>query len=145
MSEIDIQGLPIVSYNLHLESRDNDDLRHAQLNEVLQSAATNDPGRLLILAGDLNFNASSPPIAELLARTGFREAVPTARVATTPRRHLLEAGHHIDWAFVRGSSQPIDGKVLQSVKASDHYPILFELRLSDAEQKVTASRFMSFF
>jgi endonuclease/exonuclease/phosphatase family metal-dependent hydrolase len=145
MSEIVIQGFPIVTYNLHLESRENDDLRQAQLNEVLQHAKTYDPARLLILAGDLNLNASTPRVADLLATAGFRETVPTAQVATTPRRRLLEAGHHIDWAFIRGSSKPIDGKVLNSVKASDHYPIFFELQLSDAEQKITSSGFMSLF
>jgi len=145
ISEIVIQGLPVVTYNLHLESRENDDLRLAQLNEVLQQAKKYDPSRLLIVAGDLNLNASAPRVADLLARAGFREAVPTARVATTPRRRLLEAGHHIDWAFIRGSSKPIDGRVLNSIKASDHYPIFFELQLSDAEQKITSSRFMSLF
>ena len=60
MSEIDIQGLAIVTYNLHLESRSDDDLRLAQLNEVLQHTTAYDPARLLILAGDLNLNASSP-------------------------------------------------------------------------------------
>jgi endonuclease/exonuclease/phosphatase family metal-dependent hydrolase len=144
VSEIDIQGLPIVNYNLHLESRSDDDLRLAQLNEVLHHAATYDPARLVILAGDLNLNASKPRISEALAHAGFRNVVPTTQVATTPRHHLLEAGRHIDWAFVRGSSQPNAGKVLKSVKASDHYPISFELRLSAAEQKVTSSGFMSF-
>jgi len=52
---------------------------------------------------------------------------------------------HIDWAFVRRSSQPIDGRVLKSVKASDHYPIFFELQLSAAQQKVTSSGYMSLF
>jgi endonuclease/exonuclease/phosphatase family metal-dependent hydrolase len=141
-SEINMQGLPILTYNLHLESRSDDNLRLGQLNEVLQHAAADDPGRLVILAGDFNLNASSPRASELLARAGFRDAVPTARVATTPHRHLLEPGRHIDWAFVRGSSQPNAGKVLNSVNASDHYPISFELRLSAAEQKVTSSGFM---
>ena len=145
MSEIVIQGLPMVTYNLHLESRENDDLRQAQLNEVLQHAKAYDPARLLILAGDLNLNASTPRVADLLARAGFRETVPTGQVATTPRRRLLEAGHHIDWAFIRGSSKPTDGRVLNSVKASDHYPIFFELQLSEAEQKITSSSFMSLF
>jgi endonuclease/exonuclease/phosphatase family metal-dependent hydrolase len=122
--------LPILTYNLHLESRSDDNLRLAQLNEVLQHAAAIDPGRVLIVAGDLNLNASKPQASELLSHAGFREAVPTAGFATTPHRHLLEPGHHIDWAFVRGSSQPNAGKVLKSVKASDHYPISFELRLS---------------
>ena len=145
LSEIDFQGLPIVTYNLHLESRPDDDLRLAQLNEVLHDSATYDPARLLIVAGDLNLNAATPRVSEMLARAEFREAVPTTRVATTPHRHLLEPGRHIDWAFVRGTSQPFDGKVLKSVGASDHYPITFELRLSAADQKVTSSGFMSFF
>lgn len=132
VSEIDVQGVPILTYNLHLESRSGDDLRLAQLSEVLGHAATFDPARVLILAGDLNLDASKPRVSELLRRAGFREAVPTADVATTPHRHLLEPGHHIDWAFVRGSLQPNAGKVLRSVKASDHYPISFELRLSGA-------------
>src|ERR1700758_4344845 len=67
------------------------------------------------------------------------------RGATTPRRHLLEPGRHIDWAFVRGSSQPVDGRVLKSVKASDHYPIFFELQLSAAQQKITSSGYMPLF
>jgi len=143
MSEIDIQGLAIATYNLHLESRSGDDLRLAQLHEALQHATTYDPAHLLVLAGDLNLNASSPRASELLARAGFRDAVPTARVATTPHRHLLESGRHIDWAFVRGTSHPSAGKVLKSVKASDHYPISFELPLGATGQTTTHSGFMS--
>ena len=143
VSEIDLQGLPIVTYNLHLESRSDDNLRLAQLNQVLRDATAFEAERLLILAGDLNLNASKPRVSELLGRAGFREAVPTASVASTPQRHLLEPGRHIDWAFVRGSSQANAGKVLKSVKASDHYPISFELRLSADDRKVTASRFLS--
>ena len=143
LSEIDLQGFPIMTYNLHLESRSDDDLRLAQLNEVLQHTATCDSSRVLIVAGDLNLNASKTRASEGLNRAGFRAAVPTSDVATTPHRHLLEPGRHIDWAFVRGSSQPNAGKVLKSVKASDHYPISFELRLSAAQQKVTSSGFMS--
>ena len=143
VSQIDLQGLLIVTYNLHLESRSDDNLRLAQLNEVVEDAATYDQARLMILAGDLNLNASKRQVSEMLAAAGFREAVPTAYVATTPHRRLLEPGRHIDWAFVRGSSQPNAGKVLKSVKASDHYPISFELRLSAADQKVTSSGFMS--
>lgn len=143
VSEIDLQGLLILTYNLHLESRSDDDLRLAQLNQVLHDAGAYDPARPVIMAGDLNLNATTPRVSEILACAGFCDAVPTARVATTPRRHLLEPGRHIDWAFVRGTSQPIDGKVLKSVKASDHYPVSFELRLSAVDRKVTSSAFMS--
>ena len=112
-----------------MESRSNGELRSAQLNDVLEDSAKYDSACLVILAGDLNLNASKPGIAGALARAGFRDAVPTARLATTPARHLLEAGRHIDCAFVRGPGEADAGKVHRSVTASDHYLISFELRL----------------
>jgi endonuclease/exonuclease/phosphatase family metal-dependent hydrolase len=128
-AEINIAEVSTLWYNLHLESRSNDELRRAQLDEVLEDSGKYDSACLVILAGDLNLNASTPGIAGALARAGFRNAVPTARLATTPARHLLEAGRHIDWAFVRGLGEAVAGKVHRSVMASDHYPISFEWRL----------------
>jgi endonuclease/exonuclease/phosphatase family metal-dependent hydrolase len=130
VSEIDISGVLIVSYNLHLESRADDELRLAQLAEVLKDARTHAPERLTVIAGDLNLNASKPSPARAITRDGFIHAVPTGRVATTPARNLLEPGRHIDWAFVRGPAQSNQGRVHNSIKASDHYPISFEIRLS---------------
>lgn len=127
-AEISIQSTSIICYNLHLESRSNDELRIAQLNEVLQDAGGCDSTQPIVVAGDLNLNASKPVIADVLARAGFRDVVPSSRVPTTPSRHLLEAGRHIDWAFVRGPVQAAVGKVHRSVRGSDHYPISFELR-----------------
>jgi len=129
-AEIEIAGTSIVAYNLHLESRANDELRLSQLEEVLRDAAAYNAARPIILSGDLNLNASKPGVTEVLARTGFREAAPTARVATTPPRHLLDGGRHIDWAFVRGPVQIDKSRVHNHVKASDHYPISFDLRSS---------------
>jgi endonuclease/exonuclease/phosphatase family metal-dependent hydrolase len=129
-AEIQIGDVSIVAYNLHLESRANDELRLSQLEEVLRDAAVYDATRPLMLAGDLNLNASRLGVTEVLAHAGFRDAAPTGRVATTPPRGLLEAGRHIDWAFVRGQVQIDQARVHNSIKASDHYPISFELRLS---------------
>jgi len=126
-AEISIQGVSIICYNLHLESRSNDELRLAQLNEVLQDAAVYDSTQPVVIAGDLNVNASKPATADALARAGFWDVVPTSRIATTAARHLLEAGRHIDWAFVRGPVQANAGRVHRSVRGSDHYPISFEL------------------
>ena len=128
-AEINIAEASTLCYNLHLESRSNDKLRRAQLNEVLEDSAKYDSACRVILAGDLNLNASKPGIAGALDRAGFRDAVPTACLASTPARHLLEAGRRIDWAFVRGPGEADAGKVHRSVRASDHYPISFELRL----------------
>ena len=129
VSEINISGASIVSYNLHLESRANDELRLAQLNEVLKDAKAYEPAALAIIAGDLNLNASNSSPAGAIARQGFMNAVPTDRITTTPARHILEPGRHIDWAFVRGSVQVGKGRVHSSIKASDHYPISFEIGL----------------
>jgi endonuclease/exonuclease/phosphatase family metal-dependent hydrolase len=128
-SEIEGAGVPIVCYNLHLESRGNDELRLTQMNEVLRDAAACSSRCLQIMAGDLNLNASKPAAAEALARAGFRGTVPTARVPTTPARHLLEPGRHVDWAFVRGPMAADQGRVHNQVKGSDHYPISFKLFL----------------
>ncbi|MEG9438552.1 endonuclease/exonuclease/phosphatase family protein [Edaphobacter sp. HDX4] len=130
VSEINVSGVSLVSYNLHLESRGNDELRLAQLDEVLKDARAYKPERLVVISGDLNLNASSPSPAEAIARAGFIHAVPTGRLATTPARHLLEPGRHIDWTFVRGPMQTDKGLVHNSIKASDHYPISFEVSLS---------------
>jgi len=129
-AEIEIAGASIVAYNLHLESRANDELRLSQFEEVLRDAAAYNATRPIILSGDLNLNASKLGVTEVLARTGFRDAAPTARVATTPPRHLLDGGRHIDWAFVRGPVQIDKSRIHNHVKASDHYPISFDLRSS---------------
>ena len=131
VSEINMPGdVSVVSYNLHLESRADDEMRLAQLSEVLRDAKTFAPARPTIVAGDLNLDASTPVSAVAIAQAGFTPAVPTARLATTPARHILESGRHIDWAFVRGPAQIANGRVHNSIKASDHYPISFEVDFS---------------
>jgi endonuclease/exonuclease/phosphatase family metal-dependent hydrolase len=127
VSEITVSGLSIVSYNLHLESRGDDERRLAQLDEALNDSRAYKSARLTVVAGDLNLNASNPAPAAALARHEFINAVPTDRLATTPARHLLEPGRHIDWAFVRGRVQVNKGRVHKSVKGSDHYPLSFEI------------------
>lgn len=129
-AEIEINGVSLASYNLHLESRANDALRVSQLEEVVRDANAFDSTHPLVLAGDLNLNASRLGVRDVLVRGGFRDAAPTARVPTTPPRHLLESGRHIDWAFVRGPIEVKGAQVHSSVKASDHYPISFDVEFS---------------
>lgn len=126
---IDIAGVALTSYNLHLESRGNDDLRIAQLDDVLRDATAYGAQQLIMLAGDLNLNASKHGVGDLLVTAGFQDAVPTAGIPTTPPRHVLDSGRHIDWAFVSGPLKTDNGEVHTSVRASDHYPISFNLRL----------------
>lgn len=131
-SEITVPGdVSTLAYNLHLESRADDEMRFTQLTEVLNDARAFQPTRPTVIAGDLNMDASKPPSAVAIARAGFIGAIPAGSQATTPARHLLEHGRHIDWAFVRGPVQIDKGRVHSSIKASDHYPISFEIDVSD--------------
>ena len=43
VTEVDVPGQVVIVYNLHLESRGNDDLRLSQLEEVLTDASTRTP------------------------------------------------------------------------------------------------------
>jgi endonuclease/exonuclease/phosphatase family metal-dependent hydrolase len=123
-------GSKIITYNLHLESKGNDELRLAQVQEVLSDAARQDPDCSVIVAGDFNLDASKDKAASAFATAGFQDAIAASRMPTTPSRRLLEAGRHIDWAFVRGPIRAASGRVYNQVKASDHYPISFTLTAS---------------
>jgi endonuclease/exonuclease/phosphatase family metal-dependent hydrolase len=130
VADINISGNKFLTYNLHLESRANDQLRISQLQEVLSDAVRQDPRWPLVIAGDLNLDASKNSAAAAFASTGFQDAIASPRIPTTPSRHLLKPGRSIDWAFVRGPIRASLGRVHGEVKASDHYPISFTLMAS---------------
>jgi len=129
VAEINVAGTKVVIYNLHLESKGDDDLRCAQVREVLSDAASQDPQRPVIVAGDLNLDASKGSVASALAAAGFQDAVAAPPAPTRPSR-MLEPGRRIDWAFTRGQIRAASGKVHNQVRASDHYPISFTLTAS---------------
>jgi endonuclease/exonuclease/phosphatase family metal-dependent hydrolase len=127
VAQINIAGNKFVTYNLHLESRGSDALRISQLREVLSDATACDAECPVIVAGDLNLDASREPVALTLARAGFQDAVASPRTSTTPAHGLFEGRRRIDWAFIRAPLRSSSGQVHNNVKASDHYPISFML------------------
>ena len=130
VAEIYVAGSKIITYNLHLESRGTDELRLAQVQEVLSDAARQNPECSVIVAGDFNLDASKENAASAFATAGFQDAIAIPRLPTTPSRRLLEPGRRIDWAFIRGPIRAASGRVHNQVKASDHYPISFTLTAS---------------
>ena len=130
VAEINVAGSKFVTYNLHLESKSNDELRLSQLAEVLSDAARLDSQCPVIIAGDFNFDVSKDAAATAFATAGFHDAVAVPRTATTPSHGLFESGRRIDWAFVRGPIRAGSGQVHNRVTASDHYPISFTLSAS---------------
>ena len=127
IAEINVAGNKIITYNLHLESRGNDDLRVSQLAEVLSDTACWNADRTIVVAGDFNLDASREAVAFAVAKAGFHDAVGAPHTPTTPAGGLFERGHRIDWAFVRQPLRASAGRVHGSVRASDHYPISFIL------------------
>ena len=130
VTEIDVSGTKLVAYNLHLESRGQNELRVSQLQEVLDDAARQDWQSPIIVAGDLNLDASKSSAAGSFASGGFQDAISASGAPTTPARHLFETGHRIDWAFIRGPVRATAGRVHGQIRASDHFPISFTLTSS---------------
>ena len=127
-SEALIYGRPIVSYNLHLESQDeNNIIRHQQLTETLEDARQYTESSSVLVAGDFNMNAGNGDADMLLHSAGFVDAVRLPKVPTTPVRGLFQAGRSIDWIYVSEDVRS-EGCVHNNVRASDHYPVSVMVR-----------------
>src|SRR6266436_4074064 len=124
--DANIAGKTMVTYNLHLESRGDNALRGAQLDETLDDARRYDGNTPIVLAGDLNLDVSGGSAATAISRAQFLDAFATEHTPTTPHS-FLEPGRVIDWIFTRGPVRPSRPQVHRSVSASDHYPLSITL------------------
>ena len=129
VSEANIAGKKVVTYNLHLESKGNDELRGSQLEETLQDAAKYSGDVPILLAGDFNLDVSDGTVASAIRRAQFQDAFANQHLPTTPNS-FFEGGRMIDWIFSRGAVRPSQPRVHRSVSASDHYPLSVELALA---------------
>jgi len=112
----------IVTYNLHLESRGDDRIRGAQMIETLQDAKRYRADAAVVLAGDLNMDASAGDVAQAIRRADFQDAFTNQHSPTTPKSFFVD-GRVIDWIFSRGTLGPDAPQVHRSVSGSDHYPL----------------------
>jgi endonuclease/exonuclease/phosphatase family metal-dependent hydrolase len=126
VSDTNIGGKRVVTYNLHLESKGDDGLRCSQLDEVLDDARRYDGNMPIALAGDFNLDVSGGPAATAVSRALFRDAFANQHVPTTPGS-FLEQGRVIDWIFTRGPIRASQPQVHRSVSASDHYALSITL------------------
>ena len=122
ISDANIAGKTIVTYNAHLESRGDDQLRCSQLAEALEDSKRHSSNTAVLLTGDLNMDVSHGPAAAAITRAQFQDALANHHEPTTPGS-LLEHGRIIDWIFTRGCVRSIKPFVHRSVSASDHYPL----------------------
>lgn len=128
VSEVRIAGRTVVTYNLHLESRGDDNLRCSQLDECLDDSHRYKSDTPIVLAGDFNLDLSrSAAAAAATRRAQFHGASPERPVSTTPPRSIFDRGRVIDWVFARGSVRAVDFQVHSAVSVSDHYPLSVKL------------------
>jgi endonuclease/exonuclease/phosphatase family metal-dependent hydrolase len=136
VSDVNIAGRTIATYNLHLESKGDDALRYSQLDEALNDARRYDGDTPIVLAGDFNLDLSGGPAAASISRAQFQDAFANQQVPTTPARSLLAPGRTIDWMFARGPIRPGQPQVHRSISASDHYPLSITLSFSDVNKSL---------
>ena len=115
----------LVTYNLHLESRGNDALRLAQLNETLADATKNAESPM-ILAGDFNIESRNSTAISAIHAAGLQDATNLSNLPTTVARRFHRP-KSIDRIYVCGAVA-CEGRVHDSVQASDHNPVSAILR-----------------
>lgn len=121
VTDLSVNGVPVVVYNLHLESRSGGAIQGAQLDEVLADLKNYPPGTAAIIGGDLNSKYNPTSVRHYLEKQGF-QSVLGERLART---HVIIG--YLDWIFYRGPWKVEEGKVIRGSHASDHDPILAEL------------------
>jgi endonuclease/exonuclease/phosphatase family metal-dependent hydrolase len=126
VSDANIAGKTIATYNIHLESRGDDQLRCSQLAEVLEDSRRHSSNTDVLLTGDFNMDVSQGPAAGAITHAQFQDAFANHHEPTTPGT-FLEHGRIIDWIFTRGRVRSIKPFVHRSVSASDHYPLSINL------------------
>jgi endonuclease/exonuclease/phosphatase family metal-dependent hydrolase len=124
--EITIQGRTLVLYNVHLESRGNDELRIGQLSEMLTEIRKNPADTPVLLGGDFNFDLSRGPATALIAGMRIENRFGSFGGRRTVPNHAKAAV--IDWILTRGALSASDPEIHESVTASDHFPLSLELR-----------------
>src|SRR5262249_50679260 len=127
IADVELGGQTMTTYNLHLESKEDDALRVSQLSEVLVEAGSTSKNGATLIAGDLNLNAAEGQAAAALERAGFRDGVGLPDIRTRPARGIFDQGRSIDWIFLSGGLNARDGQIHRNVRASDHSPVSSEV------------------
>jgi endonuclease/exonuclease/phosphatase family metal-dependent hydrolase len=127
VANIELGGQTMITYNLHLESKEDDTLRVSQLNEVLVDAGSASKNGPALIAGDLNLNAAEGEAATALERAGFRDGIGLPDVRTRAGRGMFDQGRSIDWIFLSRGLSGQNGRIHRNVRASDHFPVSSEV------------------
>lgn len=121
VTEIRVDGRPIVIYNVHFESRSAGAIQTEQLKEVLADLAQYPRGTAAIMGGDFNSKYHPYGLLHSLEAQGFNSVLDNR----VERTHVIFG--YLDWIFYRGPWRVDDGAVVRGTHASDHDPVVAEL------------------
>ena len=124
VAELATGRTPMVVYDLHLESQEDDALRMWQLSEVVQDSLRYPADTPIIVAGDLNTRDMPSPLRSYLLQAGFRDACENGNCGGTKPN-----GQTLDWIFSRGPVVCSGTRVHREIRASDHFPLSTNLVL----------------
>jgi len=129
VSQLAIGAEELAVYNLHLESRRSNELRCAQIREVLEDSRRYGCAAVVI-GGDCNFDLRQGPAASVIEQMGFHNPFKDV-VADTARFRRLGRSGAIDWILLGGPLSARDPQVHSSISASDHFPLSITLELQN--------------
>jgi endonuclease/exonuclease/phosphatase family metal-dependent hydrolase len=116
-------------YNVHLESRGGDELRIHQLSEILTDIGQQPPDIPVLLAGDFNCDLSQGTALSVMAGKGIDNPFACLGAGGTVVKARNGKPAAIDWMLTRGALAARRPAIHESVTASDHFPLSFDLRL----------------
>jgi endonuclease/exonuclease/phosphatase family metal-dependent hydrolase len=112
----------LVLYNTHIESGGNHPLKRRQIAEILaHQARTLTEKAPVLIAGDFN----NGPLVHSHTLMSFAAARFEDALGDAGQRGRTSLGqaHPIDWIFVKNVA-PLRGRVVDSLAASDHFPVI---------------------
>jgi endonuclease/exonuclease/phosphatase family metal-dependent hydrolase len=113
----------ISAYNLHLESRTDDDGRYLQMKEIVEMIEVLPRDNPVIVAGDFNTrDGARSVVLNPLRNAGFKDALDSSLGSVFTKVGRRE---RLDWVFVRGL-RVLSAEVRQ-IELSDHYPLVVRL------------------
>ena len=127
LARLAIGNRSLVAYNLHLESRNGDDLRCSQIAELLDDARQYGSDVVVIAAGDFNVDITEVTVPAL-NQPAFENPFAGLNVATIPSG-AFGRERAIDWILIRGNVKAESPQVHNSIMASDHFPLSLTLHL----------------
>ena len=124
VTHIEWSEMQLVVYNVHLESRGNDELRASQMQDMVDDADRYGLDVPVVIAGDFNFDLSQKGVAE-----PFQIPFNHGKSQPTTTRSRFDSGRVVDWILFRGPLEDATPELHDRVRASDHYPLSLILKL----------------